>query len=241
MTIDIFESAQRLIKAATGEIYGDGEIVMDIGKGYAEPGYHYNEKIWVLGNWNNKSRFDNLENKWIDTDTMPSRLNKALERIGVECEWYDEWGQCEHCEMIFRISGDSYFWQPYFVRLEDGDYLCGDCANDPDFIEDVLFEFVNNPDKATTFIEESRLVELGWTRYNKEQWENGWHPHQTDNPVSIKEQINKEMPNHDVLFYIDENSQFYLGFSAFTKPAPGHEDMARQETDYVGFDTGRGE
>ena len=50
--INIAEAAGRLIKVATGEEYGDGEVVTALAIGYAEPGYGTDETVVVLGNWN---------------------------------------------------------------------------------------------------------------------------------------------------------------------------------------------
>ena len=42
--------------------------------------------------------------------------------------------------------------------------------------------------------------------------------HDTVEDTSVTlEQIEKEFPNHDILFWLDKNSQFYIGFSAFIK------------------------
>lgn len=41
-----------------------------------------------------------------------------LERIGVECEWQDEWAECESCDGIFRTEPDSYGWRPQGTYIE---------------------------------------------------------------------------------------------------------------------------
>ena len=64
-----------------------------------------------------------------------------LERIGVACEWSDEWDACEACEGIFRIEPDGYCWSPEGVHIESTrDYsshyhsisgtLCLDCLQE---------------------------------------------------------------------------------------------------------------
>lgn len=226
------EAARRLVKVVCDYPYGDGEVVMDLGIGYADK--WNGDEVWVTGNWNDRFRSDRIGRRI--KDETPGRLFDALERIGVNGEWYDEFDKCCHCGKLFRTKPDSYSWKPYFVSLNDGDMMCGDCVLDPDFFDDVLNEFVNNPERVVAFCDDRELIERGWSRFNTEhQFENGWHPGQTDNPRLIFEQIEKEFSNHDILFWLDENSQFYIGFSAFIKP------QEREETDYVGFDTGRGE
>lgn len=215
-------AAQRLINVVCGDPNGDGMTVTNVGIGYAEPGYHNNVTVWVLGNWNDKRHLEELPgggSKWITDDKLPSRLFDALKRIGVEGEWLDEWEQCSNCWRIFRVSGDSYSWKKFGVQLDDGDNLCGDCALDSEFLPDVLGQYVNHPERCVTFCGASVLEEQGWTLFNPEhQFESGLHPGQTDSPATVFERIRSENPEVDVLFYLDESSQFYVGWSAFTKP-----------------------
>lgn len=48
------ENVRRLVRAATGEDYGDGYTVSNVVKGYAEPGYGTDDDLIVLGDWNPK-------------------------------------------------------------------------------------------------------------------------------------------------------------------------------------------
>lgn len=219
--LDKVEAAGRLIKVVCGEPYGDGNTITDVGVGYAEPGYHDKETVWVLGDWNDKQRYVGLPDgggEWMTTDRTPSRLLAALERIDVECEWLDEWMKCDHCYRIFRISGDSYMWKPFHVDFEDGNMLCGDCALDPEFLPDVLEVFTNDPHKRITFCEASVLESQGWVRYNEHPYESGWHEGMDADPRVVFAELEKEKPDHDVIFFKDESSQFYSTWSAFIKP-----------------------
>ena len=162
------EWAHRLVNVVCGETWGDSTLVMDVGMGYAEPGYHDNVTTWALGSW------------WVrDPETgklKMHRLANALERAGIEVEWHDEWEKCDHCYRIFRVSHDSYMWKEFGVDLEDGDRLCGDCAIDPDFIDEVLEQFIDNPHNRVAFCDASVLESQGWTRYNADVYQSGWHP-----------------------------------------------------------------
>lgn len=203
------EWAQRLIKVVCGETWGDGTLVMDVGMGYAEPGYHDNVTTWVLGSW------------WVRGDDGKleiHRLSAALERAGIEVEWHDEWEKCSHCARIFRTSGDSYMWKQFGIQLEDGDWLCGECAIDPEFIEDVLQPFIDNPHNRVSFCDASVLEAQGWTRYNEHAYQSGWHPGMDANPTTVFNEIQERMPEHNVLFFKDEASQFYSEWSVFTRP-----------------------
>lgn len=208
-------AAQRLIKVVTGEPYGDDETVSDVGVGYSEPGYHDEETVWALGDWNNKSRY--VDGQRIETSNVPGRLFDALERIGVEGEWLDEWTRCDHCQRIVRTSGDSYMWKPFYVILTDGETLCGTCALDPDWSDEVMEPYINDSGRVITWCDESYLESLGWQRYNPDEYQSGWHEGMDDKPAAIAERINETMPNHDYVFWLDEASQFYIGFSAFTR------------------------
>lgn len=214
-----FDAATRLIRAVTGEEYGDGETVTDIGVGYAEPGYHDDETVWVLGDWNDKPRY--VDGNREVTDNRPSRLFDALERIGVQGEWLDEWTQCSDCYRAVRTQGDSYGWRPFYTVWES-EITCGDCLIG--LGDDGLHEYVNDSDRAVTWCDAGHLESLGWTRYNPAQYENGLHAGMNDSPAAVLAEINEAMPEVDVLFYLDESSQFYVGFSAFTRPRSEDDD-----------------
>lgn len=212
--LDILESAQRLIKAATGEPYGDYETVMNVGKGTQWD----DEKIWVIGNWNG---------------TLGGRLFKALERIGVDCEWYDEHEECSDCHKLLRTRSDSYFWQPQYLRTEECEYVCLDCLDlsDDSVLDD--FKFIDNADKCVPDKLGEKLTSWGWEPYNG-TYENGWHPGQTDDPHKILARIEKDLPGYSVVFRLDEVSQFYIRFTAWTK-----DRRDEDKTKYVMTESGR--
>ena len=95
--LDTLAAAMRLVKVVCGEPYGDGVIVMDIGKGTERDP----DKVWVTGNWNEK---------------MGDRLFDALERIDVDAEWYDMADKCADCNKLMESRPTHYGWQP---RLPD--------------------------------------------------------------------------------------------------------------------------
>ena len=229
------EAAQRLINVVCGDKDGDGMVVTNVGIGYAEPGYHDNETVWVLGDWNNKEKFINTGpgtvGHWETTDNTPSRLFDALERIKIQGEWYDEWEQCPHCNRIFRVSGDSYMWKPFYVQFGNGDRLCGECVLDDEFFDDALAEFVNISQRVVTWCDEKTLTDHGWERYNPRPYENGWYPGQNDTPAQAVERVQLDFPDNDWVFLLDENSQFYSKFSIFIKPKPTDDEEDDEEDD----------
>lgn len=221
MTLNIAESAQRLIKAATGEPYGDGMIITDVGQGISEPGYGDENTVWAFGDWNPKRFRKNDEPPLTNEESLPMRLGNALERIGVETLWCDEWATCSNCYQAIRTQPNSYMWQPNFVSNPDENfdgYYCLDCfeknySNDDSGLWD--FEYVNNPNRCVpdALANNERLEAWGWTKHNG-IFENGWHPGQTDNPREIFERLEKD---YDVIFRLDETSQFYITFTAWIK------------------------
>ena len=209
--LSIGQKARRLILAATGEEYGDGYVVTDIGVGYAEPGYHDNETVWVLGNWNGTT----LEGP--KSNTMPLRLFDALERIGVECEWYDVWEQCDNCHRLVRTQPDSYSWKPSYVWNGYG-YTCHECALEN--IGAYLDDYIDNADRALTWCEGTDITPLGFVKWepgDEHDYESGWHPGQDDDPATIMAGIHQAHPDAEVVFMLDYNGQFDCGFSAWVR------------------------
>lgn len=226
--MDKFDAACRLIKAACGEEYGDGETVTDIGIGIAEPGYGNDETIWVTGNWN-PARFvrkGDGQPPLTNDESRPVRLGNALERLGVELLWLDEWIQCGQCMKVVRSEPDSYSWTPYYLMGEDDcQPYCLDCfatyyGSDDSGLRD--FGFIDNPRNAIPdHIKTSQLEAWGWERHNG-VFENGWY-HREDDPQQIFDRIKAESPQLEVLFAIDENQQFCIRFTAWVKSVAGYE------------------
>lgn len=216
---EILEAASRMINVVCGEPYGDGLTVTDIGIGYAEPGYHDDNTVWVLGDWNDKTRYENGER--ITTDNTPGRLAKALERIGVEIEWLDEWLRCSDCSRIFRCSGDSYSWQMNGTLVNECEPMCADCLKKD--AADYVDEYINDSDRVITWLDSHELQEIGFQQFGETN-ESGWHPGQNANPEKILDEILEAHENAEVVFLMDEQSQFYVGFSAWFRIAETEND-----------------
>jgi hypothetical protein len=226
---NILKNVQRLVRAATGEEYGNGSTVTDIIVGYAEPGYGNADSVIVLGDWN--PQHVSGEDRWTSTDkrvTMPVRLATALERVGAEIQWRDEWTQCGSCFRAIRTQPDSYGWMPSYVYLEDNGPTCADCLISDG--EDALTGFgnesdsyVNNASKCLTWCERSHVESFGFVKWEpgeEHTYESGWHPGQTDAPEPILAAILERYPNAEVVFFLDESSQFYVRFSAYVRGIP---------------------
>lgn len=242
MTHTVYSKATRLIKFATGEEYGDGYTVTDVIIGYAEPGYGADDAVIVLGDWNprNVRGADASEyggapiDRWTSTDpevTLPARLARSLERVGAEIQWSDEWYQCGNCYRAVRSQADSYSWRPYFT-MGDGEITCADCLRDMG--DDAIADNINNPQSCVTWCDRSHVESLGfikWEPGEEHTYESGWHPGQDDDPQAIFDAIvaryaeeSKSAP--DVVFFLDESSQFYIRFSAYVRDARDEEEDA---------------
>ena len=222
------EKVQRLLNYVFGESWGDGEIVTNVIVGCAEPGYRDNDSVIVLGDWNPRhitgvtvNDFNSPLSRWKSDDprvTFPKRLAESLERMGANIEWSDEWYSCGSCGRAVRSQPNSYQWKPSYL-MGEGEICCLDCARDMG--EDALDEYVNNPDTVITWCEPSYVESFGYVKWepgNEHTYENGWHPGQNDNPQSIYDEIVAAHENDvKVVFFLDENSQFYIRFSAYVK------------------------
>lgn len=214
-----FDRATRLICAATGDQYGDGYIVTDIGVGISEPGYGDDETLWVLGNWNPKRFPMGNDPPLTNAENIGPRLFDALEKYAdAECHWLDEWYRCD-CGKIFRSTADSYSWRMYGIVTEDGMVLCADCLE----WDDIEIDYVNVPMRALTFdIDLSEhgftlFVESGDARgYKQGTYESGFHPGQNDKPEDVLARAHSEGWQEGV-FTIPSVGQFDLEFQLWVR------------------------
>lgn len=184
---------------------------------YVEPGYSSESGIVALANWNEVDTYDSLLKIRVPVSNLPERVGDLFEKMGVECEWSDEWTNCENCDRLVRTSGDSYSWQPSFYILNDCEVMCFQCImEDP---TDYLNELEGDPHKCVTF-DDLDLTKYGYHKLNQDSYETGWHPGQNDSPKTItKEMVARGI--NKFLFRLDENSQFYSRWSVYV-----HEDEA---------------
>lgn len=91
-------------------------------------------------------------------------------------------------------------------------------------VETWVDEMKNDPTKAinNAQVKASVLEAAGFELWacdgNGGEFQNGWHQHMDDDPVSIYKNIRDEYGNDvDVVFHIHENSQFYISFHAYVR------------------------
>lgn len=210
-----YEAARRLCAVVTGDEYGvDYERVTGLGVGIAEPGYGDKDTVWALGDWNDKTDYSSGER--VVTDNSMSRLSEALDRIGVECHWLDEWYECQGCYQIVRSQSDSYHWQPSYADV-DGELLCVQCATG-DYLDELLEAFIGEQRKvlSSALVSEQDLLDAGFSRFNVPPAENGWHPGQDETPAGVLAAFESVHGSDcEWLFFMDEVSQFYVRFTLF--------------------------
>jgi len=204
------ERATKLIETATGEPYGDGYTVTDVGEGISEPGYSNGEtNVWVMGDWNPKRFRRDGDPKLTNEESLPERLGNALEKYAeADLLWSDEWIRCENCYQAFRTEPDSYGWTMFGLYDENG-MLCGECVSFDD-----VEHYINDPDRAITL--DIDLESEGFVKYNREYYENGFHPGQDDKPKDALQSA------HDAgwdegIFKITGVGQFDMRFDLYVR------------------------
>lgn len=191
---------------------------------YCEPGYH-SEKGVVFGNWNKITGWKQGEGytqQGLDGSNIPCRLSKLLESNGFDIEWSDEWSACCDCNKAFRTSGDSYCWTPYFIWMNECELICLDCAlKDESSIE----QYIDDANKCVPAALVPLIEKAGFTKYNSESYENGWHPGQNNSPAKIAKELQDKGLQY--IFTHDENSQFYIKFSVWTRKTESTSELVR--------------
>ncbi len=178
--------------------------------GCVEPGY--DDKPVALGNWNDRTEYNRETRVSKVTDSTMPRLAKLLEKLGYECEWEDEWTQCQGCYKAVRTSPNSYSWKLYYwIEDVSRELLCGDCVKD-DPAE--YLEWLSRNAKQCMQLDID-LSKHGYELHGDE-YANGWHPGQNDDPVEIASQLKKEGIT-DFIFKLDGKGQFDIHFSVWVK------------------------
>lgn len=212
---------RRMLQLTFGDEYGDGKTVTDVIVGYAEPGYGSclgdEAPVIVLGNWNPKRFCHEGEPPLTPAESLPARLAESLERLGAEIEWLDEWDSCGECSRAIRTEPDSYSWKRSYLETDNG-RVCHDCAIEAG--EDMLTDYVNDPYRMVTWCEANHVEQYGYVKWEPGEprtFENGWHPGQDTDPSKILDEITGKYPDVEVIFFLDESSQFYVTFSAYVR------------------------
>jgi hypothetical protein len=163
--------------------------------GYAEPGYQDPVKGVLFANWNG----------------FPTDFDRVLESAGYAIEWEDEWTECCDCGKAVRTSPDCYQWQPYYVFMNECEIVCLNCLDWPEYLESIE----DDSDKAV--VAECNPALYGYERLSDEnEFENGFHPGQTDSPAKILAALHAT-GRHRIVFRLSDSSQFYVRFETWQR------------------------
>ena len=124
----------------------------------------------------------------------------------------DEYVTCNGCGNIICTTPGYYGDQPkYHTFMEACEILCKDCIDIEELIQDVK----NNPKnciKRSLFTEKD-IEKEGFVLLNSENFQNGFYEGMNDDPQKILEQFQNRY--NEIVFFLNETSQFYLEFSAY--------------------------
>lgn len=207
-TTNKFKRAHRIIEAGLAAAKDQNAVysieAIQLHERYCEPGY--DGEYIALGNWNSITRYDKATNKFETIDDTPQRVGEALEKLGFEIEWEDEWTACSNCSGLVRTQANSYSWQRAYID-DNGEVVCHECvAQAPaDYLE--LFEGKSN---TAWTLSDINLEDFGYAQVAKE-FENGWYGGQNDDPKGIAESLRK-MGIKRFLFDITGVGQFETRF-----------------------------
>jgi len=194
------------------------EIVLH-SEGYSEPGYSSDSGLVATGNWNVMMKWDNTAQVSTTLTNLPERIGELFDRMGIDCEWCDEWIACEDCGGLVRIEPDSYGWtRSFYVDEENCSYQCINCLKkDP---ESYLECLEGSWDSANT-MSEIDPANHGYVLVNEESYQTGFHPGQNDDPKTIAKGL-QEKGISRFLFNIDEVRQFDSDWSVYVHMSESH-------------------
>ena len=188
-------------------------------EGYAEPGYENPEGgVIAVGNWNNITRYDKEQGKYVVEDDTPSRVARLLERIGVDLQWSDEWDTCDECGKLVRTQPDSYGWTKSYVIQNDCEIICLKCIDPVEHLEALEGE-----DNRANTIDHIKPEEHGYKKVNG-TFESGLHSGQTDDPQEIASVL-REKGVKRFLFNVDSVGQFDVHFDLYVHESEHSEDL----------------
>ena len=197
--INLVEAADRLIRTYDKNRETDICLYPD---GYVEPGYP--DGPVVIANWNEHPK-----------------LEAALDRLGIEMDWSDEYVECDNCYRLFRTSPDSHGWRMY-GDIFDGYAVCAECMRKD--ILGYLREYANEPERAVTWADSSDLEELGCTNVFADDVESvrvGWGfygPLHSIAPSAALRLQNESDPTGEFVILEDSNGQFDMYWSMWKLP-----------------------
>ena len=204
------DRAARIIRTVCGEEYGDGETVMDLGVGIVggDP-----VAVWVTGDWNDRTHYNRATGELVTMDDTPSRVLAALERVGVDCWWYDTCDRCAECHRL--VDTEPTFGTAPTIWVDDAGHVCVECVAED--LAAYTEDYVNNSDRALpSQLDADAMIAAGW-EYNSADYRSGWYGRH-DSPAEILAEILADSPEGtEVVFQVTDAHMFELAFTVWTK------------------------
>jgi len=140
-------------------------------------------------------------------DPRTKEFASYLAKNSINMHFYDEVTTCSECGKYVCTQPTSYSWIPNYIII-NGSLYCRDCVEQNlDFVvEKIIEEFKNSSSHAVYAWCLPLLNRRGWLTRLGDNYETGWHPGQTDDPVEILTKVFDL--GYDVIFYIDRVGQF---------------------------------
>lgn len=210
------DTISRILESTLG---ADGSF--DYANEYGEPGYgSVGTTMVVLGNyWCRCDKLGTDDNGRVnlhDHAAHHPRIWQQMEDQGVEFEWCDEWCVDYDAGKAYRTQPDSYSWQPTAMYTEDGDLLTPDSD-----IDEWIEWAADEPTRCLMRRYRDQLQGAGFVKWepgNEQDYQSGWHEGMTDDPKAVTDQIRQALGDGaEIVFVLDETSQFYVGFSVWTR------------------------
>lgn len=167
---------------------------------YGEPRYDQPKAGIILANWHD-----------IDLD-----IQDALEEAGYELEWSDEWVIDYGHSKAYRTVPTHHGWRPTILYGE-WDLITPDDGANVAIEECAITDYAQPIQPVPYWVTAEELEKEGFRLVNGDPYENGWFSGQTDKPEDIARDLFENHNALEVVFQIDENSQFYTRFSAWIK------------------------
>lgn len=190
-----------------------GFYIENCADGYSEPGYSDPEALIVTANWNNDKPC--IKESFVDEDSdNPEALitiGNALEKLGCDVEWSDEWTVCSICHKLVRTQPNSYSWtQSYYTK--DCYIICHECIkNDKSLAQEYIEHHIGKPNSCLTM--DVDLEECGFEQIDQ-PFANGYYGGQDADPKVISEWLEGKGINRYV-FVLDSVGQFDMRFSVW--------------------------
>lgn len=170
-------------------------------------GNYENNSFLVLESWKEVEQIEKYLNRFIDIYDFNYSIDNLFNS---DYGFSDEYITCYGCNDIISLT-PSYYSEQTKYHIFECEILCHNCIDIDDLIENVK----NNTDKCikSSLFSEKDIEKQGFILLNDENFQNGLHSFMNDDPKKIFD-LFKDKYN-EIVFYLNETSQFYIEFSIY--------------------------